>query len=170
MGPETSWNVFYIVEFVYNGYVCNVNSPIKLHFVRSRCHLLHSFQFAYNFNSAIMFFIRSPRAKAAQLAAREVVLSGPRCNKFVSRLFIFLVLCYRLKYICHQNTPTSYLLFLLWAYHPQTCITNASKICQFFRFGLHPHKLATLRATIGLIITACYRVKLMKIQVFVTSQ
>jgi len=33
-----------------------------------------------------------------------------------------------------------------------------------FRFGLHPHKLATLRATIGLIITTCYRVKLIKIE------
>jgi len=80
-------------------------------------------------------------------AAREVVLSGPPYNKFVSRLFHVLVFFYRLKYICHKNTPKLYLLFLLWAYHPKTCITNALKICQFFRFGLHPYKLATLSAT-----------------------
>jgi len=35
----------------------------------------------------------------------------------------------------------------------------------FFRFGLRPYKLATLRATIGLIITSCYRMKLIKIKV-----
>jgi len=34
---------------------------------------------------------------------------------------------------------------------PKNFITNASKICQLFRFGLHPYKLATLRAPIGLI-------------------
>ena len=28
--------LFYTVEFVYNGFACNVNSPITLHFVRSR--------------------------------------------------------------------------------------------------------------------------------------
>jgi len=94
-----------------------------------------------------------------------VVLCGPRCNKFVSRLFKFLVFFYRLKYICHQTTPKLHLLFLLWAYHPKTCMTNASKICQFLKFGLHPHKLTTLRATIGLIITSCYRIKLIKIKV-----
>jgi len=44
------------------------------------------------------------------------------------------------------------------------------KICQFLGFGLHPYKLATLRATVGLIITACYRIKLIKIKGFVTSQ
>jgi len=60
--------------------------------------------------------------------AREVVLSGPQCTKLVSRLCKFLVLFYRLKYICHQNTPKLYLLFLLWAFHPKTCITNTSKI------------------------------------------
>jgi len=54
-------NLLYIVEFVYNGFVCNVNSPITLHFVRSRCHLLHAFQFAYNVNSAITFILQSPR-------------------------------------------------------------------------------------------------------------
>jgi len=102
-------------------------------------------------------------------AAREVVLSGPLCNKFVSRLFKFLVFFYRLKYIYHQTTPKLYLLFLLWTYHPKTCTTNASKICQLFRFGLHPFKPATLRATIGLIITSCYRIKLIKIERFVTS-
>ena len=63
-----------------------------------------------------------------------------------------------------------YLLLLLWAYHPQTCITDAAKICQFFRIGLHPYKLAALRATIGLIITSCYRIELIKIKGFVTSQ
>jgi len=87
---------------------------------------------------------------------------GLRRNKFVSRLYIF----GRLKYICYQNTRKWYLLFLLWAYHPKTCVTNASKIYQFFRFGLHPYKLAT----IGLIITLCYRIKLIKIKGFVTSQ
>ena len=40
----------------------------------------------------------------------------------------------------------------------------------FFRFGLHPYKLATLRATIGLIITSCYRIKPIKIKGFITSQ
>jgi len=83
-------------------------------------------------------------------AAREVVLCGPRCDEFVSRFLKFFIF-YRLKYTCHQNTPKLYLLFLLWAYHPKTCITNASKISQLFRFGLNPYKLATLRATTGLI-------------------
>jgi len=50
-------NLFYIVEFVYNRFVCNVNSLITLHFVRSRWHLLHASQFVYNFNSAITFLI-----------------------------------------------------------------------------------------------------------------
>jgi len=80
------------------------------------------------------------------------------------RLSKFFVFFYRLKYICHQNTPKLYLLFLLWAFHPKTCITKASKICKFFRYGLHPYKLARLRATIGLIITSCYRIKLIKIK------
>jgi len=31
-------------------------------------------------------------------------------------------------------------------------MSNTSKICQFYRFGLHPYKLTTLRATIGLIV------------------
>ena len=51
-------NLFYTV---YNGFVCNVNSPITLHFVRSRWHFLHASQFAYNVNSAITFFMQSPR-------------------------------------------------------------------------------------------------------------
>jgi len=34
----------------------------------------------------------------------RVVLSGPRFNKFVSRLFKFFLFFCRLKYICHQNT------------------------------------------------------------------
>jgi len=41
-------NLFYTVEFVYNDFVCYVNSPITLHFVRSQWHILHAFQFAYN--------------------------------------------------------------------------------------------------------------------------
>ena len=63
--------------------------------------------------------------KAAQPAAcglhvaLKVVSSGPRCNKFVRRLFTFFEFFYRLKYICHQNTPKLYLLSLLWAYHPK---------------------------------------------------
>jgi len=36
MKPETYCNLFYTVEFVYNGFVCNVSSPTTLHFVRSR--------------------------------------------------------------------------------------------------------------------------------------
>ena len=39
-----------------------------------------------------------------------------------------------------------------------------------FNFGLHPYKLATMRATIGLIMTSCYCIKLFKIKGFVTSQ
>ena len=83
----------------------------------------------------------------------------------ISRLLKFLVFFYRLRCICHQNTPKLYLLFLLWAYHPNTCITNASKICQFLRFSFHPYKLATLRAAIGFIITSCYCIILIKITV-----
>ena len=108
--------------------------------------------------------------KVAQPPAPELVLSVPRCNKFVSILFKFLVFFYTLKYICHQNTPKLYLLFLLWAYHRKPCRTNASKMCQFFRFGLHPYKLATPRATIGLILISCCSIKRMKINGFVTSQ
>jgi len=33
MEPETCVNLFYTVEFVYNGFLCNVNSPITLHFL-----------------------------------------------------------------------------------------------------------------------------------------
>ena len=54
-------NLFCTVEFVYNGFVCNVDSPIMLHFVRSRWHFLHAFQFAWNVNWAIMFIMQSPR-------------------------------------------------------------------------------------------------------------
>jgi len=53
---------------------------------------------------------------------------------------------------------------------PKNLLTDASKIRQFFRFGLHPYKLTTLRATIGLIIISCYHIKLIKIKGFVTSQ
>jgi len=53
MGLKPLVNLFYTVEFVYNGFVCNVNSPITLHFVRSRWHLSHAFQFACNVISAI---------------------------------------------------------------------------------------------------------------------
>jgi len=34
MGLKPLVNLFYTLEFVYNGFVCNVNSPITLHFVR----------------------------------------------------------------------------------------------------------------------------------------
>jgi len=54
-------NLFYTVEFVYNGFVCNVNSPITLHFVWTQWHLSHAFQFTYNVNSAITFFMQFPR-------------------------------------------------------------------------------------------------------------
>jgi len=53
MGPETSCKPVLYSEFVHNGFVCN----ITLHFIRSRWHLLHAFQFAYNVNSAIKFFM-----------------------------------------------------------------------------------------------------------------
>jgi len=39
-----------------------------------------------------------------------------------------------------------------------------------FRFGVHPYKLATLRATVALIITSCYSIKLIKIKGFITPQ
>ena len=84
-------------------------------------------------------------------ATPEVVLCGPRCNKFASRLFS-LYFFIRLKYICHQIKPKSCT--------QNTCIINALNISQCFRFGLHTYKLATLRATIGLIFTSWYRIKL----------
>ena len=46
---------------MYNGFVCNVNSPITLHFVRSRWHLLHAFQFA--FNSGPKVFLGRPKSE-----------------------------------------------------------------------------------------------------------
>ena len=61
MGLKPLVNLFYTVEFVYNGFICNVNSPLTLHFVRSRWHLSHAFQFACNVISAITFFMQSPR-------------------------------------------------------------------------------------------------------------
>ena len=61
MGLKPLVNLFYTVEFVYSGFVGNVNSPITLHFVRSRWHLLHAFQFACNVISAITFFMQSSR-------------------------------------------------------------------------------------------------------------
>jgi len=57
-------NLFYTVEFVYNGFPCNVNSPLTLHFVWSRWHLLYAFKFAYNVNSATTFFMQSSRGAA----------------------------------------------------------------------------------------------------------
>ena len=68
----------------------------------------------------------------------------------------------------HQN----YICFFLslGLYHPKNLYDKPSKICQFLRFGLHPYELATLRATIGLIITSCYGIKLSKIKGFVTSE
>jgi len=61
MGPETSCISVPYTWIRYNGFVCNVNSSITLHFVRSRWHLLHAFQFAYDVISAITFFMQSPR-------------------------------------------------------------------------------------------------------------
>jgi len=61
MGLKPYVNLFYTVAFVHNGFLCNVNSPITLHSVWSRCHLLYAFQFADNVNSAITFFMQSPR-------------------------------------------------------------------------------------------------------------
>ena len=61
LGLKPYVNLVYTVKFVYNGFACNVNSPMALHFVRSRWHLLHAFQFAYNVNSAITFFMQPPR-------------------------------------------------------------------------------------------------------------
>ena len=61
MGLKPLVNLFYAVEFVYNGFVSNVNSPITLDFVWSRCRLLYAFQFAYNVNSAMTFFMQSHR-------------------------------------------------------------------------------------------------------------
>ena len=104
--------------------------------------------------------------------APEVVLSGPRCNKFLSKLFEFLVFFCRIKYICHQNTLKLYLLFLLWAYHPKTCEQTLKKYVNFLDL-VYIHTcsaLATLRATIGLIIISCYPIKVIKIKGFVTSQ
>jgi len=60
-------NLFYTVQFVCNGFVYNVNSPIKSHFVRPRWHLLHPFQFAYNVISATTFFMQSSRGAVRQI-------------------------------------------------------------------------------------------------------
>jgi len=54
-------NLFHTVEFVYNGFLSNVNSPITLQFIASRWHLLYAFQFAYDVNSTITFFMQSSR-------------------------------------------------------------------------------------------------------------
>jgi len=83
MGPQPLVNLFYTFEFVYNGFVCNVNSPITLHFVRPRWHLLLAFQFAYNVNSAITFFMQSPRGAikgnfVVTLLVNKLVLCSPR--------------------------------------------------------------------------------------------
>ena len=59
MGPETSCKSVLYSWIRYNGFVGNVNSPITLHFVRSRWHLLHAFRFACNVISAITFFMQS---------------------------------------------------------------------------------------------------------------
>jgi len=42
-------------------FVCNANSPMTLHIVRSRWHLLHALQFAYDVNLAMTFFMQCPR-------------------------------------------------------------------------------------------------------------
>jgi len=41
------------VAFVYNGFLCNVNSSKRLHYIWWRWHLLYAFQFAHNVNPAI---------------------------------------------------------------------------------------------------------------------
>jgi len=51
MGLKPLVNLFYTVEFVYNGFVCNVNPPITLHFVRSRYVIFHM-----HFNSLVKLF------------------------------------------------------------------------------------------------------------------
>jgi len=53
MGMKPYVNLFYRVEFVYNGYVWSVNSPITLHFIWSRWDLLHAFQFVCNVKLSI---------------------------------------------------------------------------------------------------------------------
>jgi len=53
---------------------------------------------------------------------------------------------------------------------PKNLYNKRFENMSIFRFGSHPYKLATLRVTIGLIITSCYRIKLIKIKGFVTSQ
>ena len=84
------WNLFYKVESVYNGFVCNVNSPITLHFVRSRWHLLHAFQFACNVISAIKFFMQSPRGALTGKFRQRLVYfcSGPALISCTSYLTI----------------------------------------------------------------------------------
>jgi len=42
---------------------------------------------------------------------------------------------------------------------PKNLYNKRFENMSIFRFGLHPYKLATLRATIGLIVTSCYRIK-----------
>jgi len=85
MGLKPLVNLFYTVESVYNGFVCSVNSSITLHFVRSRWHLSHAFQFAYNVISAITFFMQSPRG----------ALTGKLCSYLACSLtgVMFLACC-----------------------------------------------------------------------------
>jgi len=78
--------------------VYNVNSPTMLHFVRSRWHLLHAFQFAWNVNSAITSIMQSPR--------------GPVIGKFCSYLActqwgeVPCVLCSPRQETLRQGWPT----------------------------------------------------------------
>ena len=60
-GLQPYVNLFYTAKVIYSGFISNINSPITLHFVWSRWHLSHGFQFAYNVNSAITFFMQSRR-------------------------------------------------------------------------------------------------------------
>ena len=138
------------------------SAPEQLHYQNAES---HAYFCATGFNKGQRPKPRLPNPRHARLfeVARDAI--SPEAD-----FSNFLVLFCTLKYICHQNTPKLCLLFLLWAYYPKTCITNVSKICQFFRFGLHPHKLAALCATIELIFTSCYSVKRIKIKGFVTSQ
>jgi len=85
MGLKPLGNLFHTVEFVYNGFVCNVNSPITLHVVRSRWHPSDAFQFACNVISVITFFMQSLRG----------ALTGKLCSYLACYLtgVMFLACC-----------------------------------------------------------------------------
>jgi len=96
---------------------------------------------------------------------------GQRCNKFISRFFIFCSTFSKAQvYLPSKHTKIKPVVSVMSLPPKNLYNKRLTKICQFFRFGLHPYKLATLRATIGFIITSCYSIKLIKIRGFVTSQ